>query len=60
MSEYNCRAIRKKEHFAGLLSLAMKSNSQRMTQHKPLFKMIGPEVEDRPLSVYESFSDGVH
>jgi len=56
----HCRAIRKKEHFAGLLSMAMKSNSQRMTQHKPLFKMIGPEVEDRPLSVYESFSDGVH
>lgn len=54
-----CRAIREKEHFQGLLSLAMKCNSQRMKQHKPLFKMIGPEVEDRPLSVYDSFSGGV-
>jgi transposase len=55
-----CRAIRKKEHFAGLLSQAMKCNSQRMTHHKPLFRMSGPEVVNRPLSVYESFSGGVH
>jgi len=56
----HCRAIRKKEHFAGLLSMAMKYNSERMKQHKPLFKIIGPDVENRPLSVYDSFSGGVH
>jgi transposase len=55
----HCRAIRKKEHFAGLLPLAMKCNSERMKQHKPLFKMSGPEVVNRPLSVYDSFSGGV-
>lgn len=55
----HCRAIRKKEHFAGLLSTAMKCNSQRMNLHKPLFKMIGPDVEDRPLAVYDCLSGGV-
>lgn len=55
----HCRVIRKKEHFKGLLSIAMNRNSRHMDQHKPIFKMRGPEVEDRPLSVYEQFSGGV-
>lgn len=53
------RMIREKEHFKGLLSLAMKCNSQRMKRSKPLFKVLGPQVDHRPLSVYDSFSGGV-
>jgi len=53
------RIIREREHFTGLLSLAMKCNSQCRKKSKPLFRMIGPEVEHRPLSVYENFSNEV-
>ena len=55
----NSRTIREKEHFKGLLSLAMQCNSQCRKKSKPLFQMIGPEVEHRPLSVYDSFSHEV-
>jgi len=51
--------VREKEHFKGLLSLAMKCNSQHRKTTKPLFRMIGPEVEHRPLSVYDRFSSEV-
>lgn len=53
------RVVREKEHFKGLLSLAMKCNAQCKRTTKPLFKMIGPEVERRPLSVYDRFSSEV-
>jgi len=53
------RVVREKEHFKGLLSLAMKCNSQHRKTTKPLFRMIGPEVERRPLSVYDRFSSEV-
>ena len=53
------RQVREKEHFKGLLSLAMKCNSQRMKRSKPLFKVLDPGVEHRPLSSYESFSGSV-
>ena len=53
------RMVREKEHFKGLLSLAMKCNSQCRRTAKPLFRMIGPEVERRPLSVYDRFSSEV-
>lgn len=53
------RQVREKEHFKGLLSLAMKCNSQRMKRSKPLFKVLDPGVEHRPLSAYESFSGSV-
>lgn len=53
------RVIREKEHFKGLLSLAMKCNAQCRRTTKPLFRMIGPEVEHRPLSVYDRFSSEV-
>jgi transposase len=55
----NRRLVREKEHFKGLLSLAMKCNSQRIKKSKPLFKVLGPQVDHRPLSVYDSFSGGV-
>lgn len=55
----NRRLVREKEHFKGLLSLAMKCNSQRTKKSKPLFKVPGPQVDHRPLSVYECFSNGV-
>lgn len=55
----NSRMIREKEHFTGLLSLAMKCNSQCRKNSRPLFRIIGPEVDQRPLSVYDSFSNEV-
>jgi transposase len=55
----HARMIREKEHFKGLLSLAMKCNSQCRTRSKPLFRVIGPDVEHRPLSVYENFVEEV-
>ena len=55
----NRRLVREKAHFKGLLSLAMKCNSQRIKKSKPLFKVPGPQVDHRPLSVYDSFSGGV-
>jgi len=54
------RMIREKEHFKGLLSLAMKCNGQCRKKSKPLFRMIGPEVERRPLSVYDSYANEVN
>ena len=57
--EIKLKIAEKKGELAGLLSMAMKCNSQRMKLHKPLFKMIGPEVEDRPLAVYDCLSGGV-
>lgn len=53
------RTVREKEHFKGLLSLAMKCNSQCRQITRPLFRMIEPDVEHRPLSVYERFSSEV-
>jgi len=53
------RLVREKAHFKGLLSLAMKCNSQRIKKSKPLFKVLGPQVDHRPLSVYDGFSGGV-
>ena len=53
------RRVREKEHFKGLLSLAMTCNSQCRRATKPLFRMIGPEVERRSLSVYDRFSSEV-
>lgn len=55
----NRRLVREKAHFKGLLSLAMKCNSERIKKSKPLFKVLGPQVDHRPLSVYDSFSGGV-
>lgn len=55
----NRRFVREKEHFKGLLSLAMKCNSLRTKRSKPLFKVPGPQVDHRPLSFYECFSNGV-
>jgi hypothetical protein len=51
------RIIRDKEHFKGLLSKRMACNTQNMSRakkDKPHFQMAHPEVEKRPLSVYDS------
>ncbi len=53
------RVVREKEHFKGLLSLAMQCNSRCRKTTKPLFRMIGPDVEHRPLSAYDQFSSEV-
>jgi len=54
----DCRVIRKKEHFQGLLSEVLKQNSVCRTTAKPPLRFSGPEVEKRSLEVYEVFSRG--
>ena len=54
----NCRVIRKKEHFQGLLSEIQKQNSVCQNTSKILMKFSDPEVEKRSLEVYEAFSRG--
>src|SRR5450759_3240851 len=53
----NCRTSRKKEHFQGLLSEVLKENSKCKRNPQILLKFSGPEVEKRPLDVYEAFSE---
>lgn len=53
------RIIREKGHFSGLLGEAMRCNARSKTASPPLFRMTGPDVEHRPLSVYEGFSGEV-
>ena len=55
----HARSIREKEHFSGLLAEAMRCNAQSGAASRPLFRLIGPEVEHRPLSVYEGLSGEV-
>jgi transposase len=54
----NCRVIRKKEHFQGLLSEIQKQNSVCQNTSKILMKFSDPKVEKRSLEVYEAFSRG--
>ena len=54
----NCRVIRKKEHFQGLLSEILKENSICRSTSKPPLKFSSPKVEKRSLEVYEVFSQG--
>jgi transposase len=54
----NCRVIRKKEHFQGLLSDILKENSVCRNTPKSPLKFSSPEVEKRSLEVYEVFSQG--
>ena len=55
----HARIIREKEHFSGLLAEVMRCNAQSGAASRPLFRLIGPEVEHRPLSVYEGLSGEV-
>jgi len=50
---------RNKEHFQGLLSEILKQNSIPKAKCSAIFKFIEPEVEQRALSIYDSFSEGV-
>jgi len=54
----NCRVIRKKEHFQGLLSEVLKENSKSKKSSQILLISSGPEVEKRSLAVYDAFSEG--
>lgn len=54
----NCRVARKKEHFQGLLSEVLKENSKCKRNPQIPLKFSDPEVEKRPLAVYETFSEG--
>ena len=55
----HCEISRNKEHFQGLLSEILKQNSIPKARCSPSFKFIEPEVEQRSLSIYDSFSEGV-
>ena len=50
---------RNKEHFQGLLSEILKQNSNPQAKCSTIFKFIEPEVEQRALSIYDSFSEGM-
>jgi transposase len=50
---------RNKEHFQGLLSEILKQNSTSRAKCSVVFKLIEPEVEQRSLSIYDSFSEGI-
>ncbi|VVB62410.1 Uncharacterised protein [uncultured archaeon] len=49
---------RNKEHFQGLLSEILKQNSKSRQKCSALFKFAEPQVEQRSLSIYDSFSEG--
>jgi transposase len=53
------RMSRVKEHFQGLLGDIMKENKAAMTRHQSILKFSEPEVEKRPLSVYDAFSEEI-
>jgi hypothetical protein len=53
------RISRNKEHFQGLLSEILKQNSAPRSKCSAAFKFIEQEVEQRPLSIYDSFCEGV-
>ncbi|MDD3932247.1 MAG: IS21 family transposase [Methanoculleus sp.] len=55
----HARIVREKEHFSGLLAEAMRCNAQSGAASRPLFTMVTPQVEHRPLSVYEGLSGEV-
>lgn len=53
------RVSRNREHFQGLLSEILKQNSQPRSKCSASFRFAEQEVEHRPLSIYDSFSEGV-
>jgi transposase len=53
------KVSRNKEHFKGLLSEILKQNSAPRSKCSAAFKFIEQEVEQRPLSIYNSFCEGV-
>jgi hypothetical protein len=54
------RISRNKEHFKGLLSEILKQNSTPRSKFSATsFKFIEQEVEQRSLSIYDSFCEGV-
>jgi hypothetical protein len=53
------RISKNKEHFQGLLSEILKQNSTPKPKFSPSFKFIEPDVEQRSLSIYDAFSEGV-
>lgn len=54
-----CRMSRVKEHFHGLLGEIKKENKAAMTRPQSILKFSEPEVEKRPLSVYDAFSEEI-
>jgi len=53
------KVSRSKEHFQGLLSEILKQNSSPRVKCSAVFKFVEPEVEQRALSIYDAFSEGV-
>jgi hypothetical protein len=52
------KVIRVKEHFKGLLSEILKQNSSLRKKDQSILKFEEIDVEHRPLSVYDIFSEG--
>jgi transposase len=55
----SCRVSRIKGHFQGLLGDIMKENKAAITKSQSIMKFSEPEVEKRPLSVYDAFSEEI-
>jgi transposase len=53
------KTSRNKEHFQGLLAEILKQNSTSRAKCSAIFKLTEPEVEQRALSFYDSFIEGV-
>lgn len=54
----NCRVVRNKEHFQGLLSEILKQNSQCRKAPQLPIKLSDVEVEKRSLAIYDAFCEG--
>ena len=51
------KVVRIKEHFKGLLSVVLKQNRSLRDKNPSILRFAETDVEHRPLSVYESFSE---
>jgi hypothetical protein len=52
------KVVRIKEHFEGLLSEILKQNCSNRDRRQSVLRFIETDVEHRPLSVYDLFSEG--
>lgn len=59
INQYHGRVSRDKEHFKGLLSEILKQNSAPRSKCSATFRFVEQEVEQRPLSIYDSFCEEV-
>ncbi len=51
------KVVRVKEHFKGLLSEVLRQNCSLRNKNPSILRFAETDVEHRPLSVYDSFSE---